>query len=124
MPELCILICTHNRLQLLRRTLLNLEEAVQPPDKKVEVLVVANACTDGTSEWLKSHATKNHGVPLRWTEEPGLGKAQALNRAIAETSADSGSWPGGHAGNDRWQFQCRINGEQFRSTFQLISVSG
>ena len=87
MPDLSIVICTHNREELLRRTVSHLDKAVGSRDQEVEVIVVANACTDGTVRWLESAETKCGRSPLRWLEEPRRGKAYALNRAICETGA-------------------------------------
>ena len=87
MPDLCIVICTHNRRELLRRTLFHLEQAIRPPNQDVEVLVIANACADGTAEWLESRAAGGGRLPMRWLEEPRKGKAHTLNRAVEEISA-------------------------------------
>lgn len=43
-----VLICTHNRVALLERTLEFIGRAACPEGVAIEVLVIANACTDGT----------------------------------------------------------------------------
>ena len=86
---LTILICTHNRADLLARTLRYLNEAQRPQHCSVEIFVVANACTDGTHDLIAGYPNHSHGrfgsgqaLPLRWIAEPVPGKSHALNRAI------------------------------------------
>jgi GT2 family glycosyltransferase len=45
--DLAIVICTHNRVELLERTLASLNRARRPRGH-IEVLAIANACTDDT----------------------------------------------------------------------------
>lgn len=89
--KLTVLICSHNREALLRRTVRYLDEAQRPQDADCEILVVANGCNDGTLDWLSERAgrdstgVENSGsnpLPLRYAEEPRLGKTNALNLAI------------------------------------------
>ena len=90
MTRLTVLICTHNRSELLQRVLASINEAVRPPQCAVELLVVANACTDDTVNVLRryeSESKSSGALPLRWTEEPKPGKSNALNRAIPMISA-------------------------------------
>jgi GT2 family glycosyltransferase len=82
-----VLICTHNRSELLRRTLASLNRAHRPPNYSINVLVVANACNDNTSTFLKNYqaqSTEKDWLPLIWLEEATPGKSHALNRAIPE----------------------------------------
>ncbi|MDE2277285.1 MAG: glycosyltransferase [Burkholderiales bacterium] len=84
MPLLTVLICTHNRADLLQRTLAALDAAERPPEG-VQVLVVANRCSDGTHTLLDAAARPGAGrLPLRWMAEPQPGKSHALNRALPE----------------------------------------
>lgn len=88
--NLVVVICTYNRIDLLRRTMDFLNEANRPHGAKVEILVVANACNDGTVQWLRSYQQTTHDsrmLPLRWVDEPTPGKSHALNRAIAHLTA-------------------------------------
>lgn len=82
--RLTVLICTHNRAELLRRTLASLNAADRPAECSVDVLVVANACSDGTQTLLESYsgASSSSFLPLRWVKEPTPGKSHALNRGI------------------------------------------
>lgn len=49
---LTILICTHNRVDLLERVLASLN-AAQHPAMPVQILVAANACTDPAALYMK-----------------------------------------------------------------------
>jgi GT2 family glycosyltransferase len=85
MIDVEIVICTYNRRDLLARTLSSLNEMSRPADCHVAILVVANACTDGTATLLESYerdAAQHSYLPLRWIEESEPGKANALNTAI------------------------------------------
>ena len=88
-PTLTVLISSHNRAGLLERTLRYLNEARRPRDWSVDVLVAANACTDGTHAFLDRYVRDATGPPaqngvlrLRWVAEPKPGKSHALNCAI------------------------------------------
>ena len=82
-----IVICTYNRADSLQRCLESLQAAASPEAVALEVLVVANACSDHTIELLARWSEQGIGpmVPLRWVEESNPGKSYALNRAIAVT---------------------------------------
>ena len=83
--NLTVLICTHNRAELLERTLASLNAATRPADCHIDILVVANACTDGTAALLTSYGAARrvkNNLPLRWLAEPRPGKSYALNSAI------------------------------------------
>lgn len=79
---LTVLICTHDRADLLSRVLHSLNAASKPAGWKVRLLVVANACSDGTHELLADYARHQHPLPLQWIAEPTPGKSHALNRAL------------------------------------------
>ena len=80
--EISIIICTHNRAgfleQCLRATL------AQVVDQRVrwEIVVVANACTDQTSNTVTKMAA-SAAVPVRCVEEAQLGLSHARNAGIA-----------------------------------------
>ena len=95
--SLSVLISTHNRIDLLMRALRYLNEAQRPPQWTIDVLVVANACSDGTHAFLESRASGDcasksvsglPSLPLRWIAEPEIGKSHALNRAIPEIASE------------------------------------
>ena len=70
--QLTIVICTHNRSALLERTLASLNRAHRPANCAINVLVVANACTDDTVAFLEDYqrqAAEQNRLPLIWLEE-------------------------------------------------------
>lgn len=81
-----VVICTHNRCDLLFSTIDSLNSANRPVNVpvEIEILVVANACSDSTVERLEQYvATRtNKQLQLKYKEEPAAGKSYALNRAI------------------------------------------
>lgn len=83
---LTVLICTHNRAGLLERALTSLDAARRPENWQVKILVMANACTDGTHALLDNARAACEGNPSRlkldWLPEPRPGKSFALNSAI------------------------------------------
>lgn len=86
---LTVLISSHNRAGLLGRTLRYLNEARHSDSSTVDVLVAANACTDGTHTMLDRYVstasnseTPGRRLRLRWVAEPRMGKSHALNCAI------------------------------------------
>lgn len=83
-----VFICTHNRVDLLRKVLASLNEAKRP-QQPVEVLVIANNCSDGTADFLTDYAEHPGArLPLRWIAEPTPGKSHALNRGIPAVRTD------------------------------------
>lgn len=89
--RLTILICTHNRARLLEKTLESLNAAQRPPAWNIDILVVANACSDETHDFLRryqSESSSKNWLPLDWAEEPTPGKSRALNTGIARVNAD------------------------------------
>lgn len=87
---LTILICTHNRADLLELALASLN-AAQRPVIPVQILVAANACTDDTAARMltyQSQQVSNNWMPLRLIEVPTPGKSHALNRAIPEIDTE------------------------------------
>ena len=90
MNQLTILICTHNRANLLERALASLN-AAQRPVIPVQILVAANACTDDTVVRMRSYQSQqvDRGwLPLSLIEVPTPGKSHALNRAIPEIDTE------------------------------------
>lgn len=88
---LTLLISTHNRVTLLKKTLASINRARRPTNDYIRLLVIANACTDGTHCFLdsyKNEAESKGWLPLDWTIEATPGKSHALNRAIPLLSGD------------------------------------
>lgn len=91
MPRLTVLICTHNRAELLERTLRSLNAATRPTAWSVDILVAANACSDGTHAGLDTYrqqADAQAWLPLTWFAEPVPGKSNALNSALPRLDGD------------------------------------
>lgn len=91
MPRLTVLICTHNRVDLLEKTLASLNSARRPGGWDADILVAANNCSDGTHAWLdayRRHAADAALLSLTWYAEPAPGKSRALNSAMPRVSAD------------------------------------
>jgi len=77
-----VLICTHNRVELLTRAIASLNAARRPEDCEIRLFVVANACTDGTHDYLTAYDATSGALPLEWIAEPVPGKSHALNCAL------------------------------------------
>lgn len=91
MQTLTILICTHNRADLLERTLASLNAARRPAGWTVAILVAANACADRTHAALDAYRARQHErswLPLDWFAEPTPGKSHALNSAMPRLAGD------------------------------------
>ena len=89
MNRLTVLICTHNRVHLLAKVLESLNAAERPVGWVVDVLVAANACSDGSHALLDLHATGGPAtLPLAWFAEPVPGKSNALNSAMSRPMGD------------------------------------
>ncbi|UEX77325.1 glycosyltransferase [Spiribacter halobius] len=86
--RLDVLVCTHNRAALLRRVIESLNAANRPSDTTVRLVVVANACSDGTGEYLAGYDAGQGRLPLTWYEEPVPGKAHALNVVLPRLTGD------------------------------------
>ena len=85
-PDLEVLICTHDRQELLQQVLASLNLCHRPTDCRVGIFVVANACSDGTGEVLEAYVRAvdqaSGQLPLRWMIDPVPGKSHALNTAL------------------------------------------
>jgi glycosyltransferase involved in cell wall biosynthesis len=74
-----VIVPTHNRRALLERKLRALERELGD----FEVIVVADACADGTVEFLNGFSTK---LNVQMLELPGLGAAAARNAGVRASS--------------------------------------
>lgn len=75
MPEVTIIIPTHNRRAVLQQTLAALVQQTYPLGN-VEVIVVADGCQDDTAEFVNHYAAP---YALHLVQQPGWGPAQARN---------------------------------------------
>ena len=91
MSRLTILICTHDRAELLERVLASLNAARRSCECEVDILVAANACSDGTHALLDAYGTQaaDRGqLPLAWFAEATPGKSHALNSALPRLTGE------------------------------------
>jgi glycosyltransferase involved in cell wall biosynthesis len=82
-----VLIPTHNRRDLLGRTLDSLAAVRIPAGVGVELVVVANNCTDGTEQMVAERAA-GLPFPTRAVSEAAPGLNNARNRGVAEAVGD------------------------------------
>ena len=82
-----ILICTHNRCDLLRKALDAFGRLAPGGGIDREVVVVDNASTDQTREVVAESAGTS-GHPVRYVFEGRLGKSNALNTGIGQCSGE------------------------------------
>ncbi len=78
-----ILIPTHNRAEVLEKTLTSLFKQRAPADEFVEVIVVANACTDRTLDVCEEMRSDSQ-FDFKVIQEPLPGLSIARNRAVKE----------------------------------------
>jgi len=81
---LTLLICTHNRADLLDRALASIN-AAKRPTMQVQILVAANACSDDTvarMQVYQARQAERDWLPLALIDVPTPGKSHALNAAI------------------------------------------
>lgn len=82
--ELAIVIVNWNGLNLLKRCLSSIERF--PPKVPYEIIVVDNASSDGSVEWLRAESARN--LRLKLVENSAnLGFGKANNQAFAMTDA-------------------------------------
>lgn len=88
--QLALVICTYNRSASLIETLRSIYACGHAGDEIIDVLVVANNCSDDTiarlADFQGAHPASH--LTLSWIEEPRAGKSHALNAAIAHTRHD------------------------------------
>jgi glycosyltransferase involved in cell wall biosynthesis len=82
-----ILTPTHNRSDILARVIESLREADKPPNTSIELIVVANACTDNTVEMVNAVAL-HMPFTIRCVEEQTVGVCHARNRAVRESTGN------------------------------------
>ena len=83
-----IFIPTHNRRDILARTLESLAAVRMPAGVAVDLLVVANACTDGTEAMVAEKVAALLPFPGRCVAEAAVGVSHARNRGAAEATGE------------------------------------
>ena len=88
--HLTVLICTHNRAELLQQAVVSLQACTRPLNLQVNILVVANACDDGSHAVLEglANGAGAQRFPVQWVAEPTAGKSHALNKGISLLRGD------------------------------------
>lgn len=87
--KLTVVICSHNRANLLMQTIDSLNLALQPENCELAILVIANACRDKSTEQLQRYMAlqqKAGSILLQYREEPRPGKSHALNLALKKVT--------------------------------------
>jgi len=77
-PELSVIVCTYQRLEILKRSIASFEAQDAPPGS-FELVVVNDGSSDGTREWLDAHEFE---VPARVLHKQNGGLASARNLGL------------------------------------------
>jgi glucosyl-dolichyl phosphate glucuronosyltransferase len=85
--SLTVALCTHNHKDRLQHTLRALSR-LEPPDSPWELLLVDNACTDGTTELVAATDWRVPDIEVRVLREEKLGLSNARNRAIQDATGE------------------------------------
>lgn len=87
-PVVAVVLCTYNRSQMLRATLMDL--ICQETDGRFsyEIIVVDDGSTDDTYQIVNEVAEVSR-VPLKYVREEGKGYTHAMNRGVSESRAES-----------------------------------
>jgi glycosyltransferase involved in cell wall biosynthesis len=80
-PLVTVALCTHNHVHRLQRTLAALQTLAGPPEGW-ELLVVDNASSDGTAEYLATATWRPAAIEARVVRETSLGLSNARNCAV------------------------------------------
>ena len=83
--DISILMPTHNRTAIMLRTMESLRQMDLPKGATIELIVVANACTDNTVAAVAEKA-REMPFPTRCVEEATVGVCHARNRAVREAT--------------------------------------
>ncbi len=86
LPEVSIIICTHNRSELCHQAVMNVIERCPPAIIPYEVIIVDNFSTDNTKVMACQLESQFRGI-VRYIYEPKLGLSNARNRGISEAKA-------------------------------------
>jgi glycosyltransferase involved in cell wall biosynthesis len=82
-PDISIVVCTHNRADMLQGALASLYDLATDGRLDYEIVVIDNASTDATPQIIAAAAAASNS-PLRGFQEPAKGIVPARNRGIRE----------------------------------------
>jgi glycosyltransferase involved in cell wall biosynthesis len=82
-----VLVCTHNRAQVLPRTLDALDKLNAQTGVQWEIIVVDNASSDGTERIVQEFVARSK-VPARYIREERMGHAIAMNTGISASQGE------------------------------------
>ena len=83
MVDISIIICTRNRAEDLRQTLIAMGQLCTPDNSTVEIVVIDNGSSDSTAA-VAEECRLLLRMPLRYICEPKKGLAHARNTGVAE----------------------------------------
>ena len=86
--DVSLIICTHNRANILKDALSSLDHVDVPEEMNMELLVVNNAGTDNTSAVIDEYRANNKRFIVKGLFESKIGKTYALNRAIKDANGE------------------------------------
>ena len=78
-PELTVIVCAYNEMGRIQPAVDDLDAALEGRPEPTETIILDNASTDGTREWLKSLALPNTRIVLN---EANLGKGGSIRKGI------------------------------------------
>ena len=84
-PEVSIVVCTFNRADLLRQTLMSLQQQ-RIPGRHFEIVIIDDGSTDATSEVVEQ-ALRRSSVVIRYVKQANAGIGNARNRGLEEARA-------------------------------------
>lgn len=85
--KISVVIATHNRKQILRRTLFSLlDQSLKPGD--YEILVADDGSSDGTDEVMRLDFSGDLPTPISYLRQPNKGPGAARNLGIKNAAGD------------------------------------
>jgi cellulose synthase/poly-beta-1,6-N-acetylglucosamine synthase-like glycosyltransferase len=86
-PSVSVLIPAHDEERVIGRILQRMTELTYPKDK-LQIIVIDDASTDGTSEIADKFAEKNESIKVVHREDGGKGKSAALNEGLKHATGE------------------------------------
>jgi glycosyltransferase involved in cell wall biosynthesis len=80
-----VVIPTHNRLEELRKVVDAVQGQARPPGTELEIVIVDDGSSDGTSDWL---VERGRGSDFRVFRQPNSGPARARNLGVEKASGE------------------------------------